>query len=49
MRSHWMQVKVGSAFISCKLAQGDCGPGVSIVGEHGPWFRAFGMKPALPT
>ena len=29
-----MQVKVGSAFISCKLAQGDCGPGVSIVGEH---------------
>ena len=27
----------------------DCGPGVNVMGEHGPWFRALRTKPALPT
>lgn len=25
----------------------DCGPGVNVMGEHGPWFRALRTKPAL--
>lgn len=39
----------GKCLHFCKLAQGDCGQGVSVMGEHRPWFRALGTKPALPT